>query len=157
MEKKKLILLIGIIAFIVALITISVVYYNIKGNNEELMDEAVKIGITKVTSDTYEEEVLKSDKIVLVDFYENMCPPCTSMIPTLINISKSSEDIKVVMINVSDEENKKLIDKYEIRSTPTLYIVKDGEKQKEYIGATGEETLMSTINELMENKDEKKN
>ncbi len=153
--KKKIGLIIGIVVFVGALVTLTIVYNKGTGNQEELVEEAVKLGIVKVNDDNFEEEVLNSDKIVVLDFYENMCPPCTSMIPTIINISKSSEDVKVVMINMSDDNTSKLTKKYEVSASPTIVILKDGEVKETFVGATSEEKIMAVINKQMESKDEK--
>ncbi len=153
--KKKIGLIIGIVLFVGALITITVVYNQDNGNQEELEEEAANVGIIRVNDDNYEEEVLNTDKIVVLDFYENMCPPCTSMIPTIINISKSSDDVKVVMINMSEDDTAKLTKMYEVSASPTIIILKDGETKDGFVGATSEEKIMASINKLRENKDEK--
>ncbi len=153
--KKKIGLIIGIVLFIGALVTVAIVYNKDSGNQEELVEEAVNLGIVKVTDENYEEEVLNTDKIVVMDFYENMCPPCTSMIPTIINISKSSDKVKVVMINMSDDNTKKLTKEYEVSASPTIIVLKDGKIKKGFVGATSEENIMAVINEQMENENEK--
>ncbi len=153
--KKKIGLIIGIILFVGGLITITIVYNSGNGNQEELEEEAANVGIIRVNDDNFEEEVLKSDKIVVMDFYENMCPPCTSMIPTIINISKSGEDVKVVMINMSEDNTLKLTKKYEVSASPTIVILKDGETKGGFVGVTSEETIMDVIEKQRENKNEK--
>lgn len=153
--KKKIGLIIGIVVFVGVLVTITIVYNSGSGNQEELVEEAVDLGIIKVNDENYEEEVLNSDKVVVLDFYENMCPPCTSMIPTIINISKSSDDVKVVMINMSDDNTSELIKKYEVNASPTIIIVKDGKMKDTFVGATSEKNIMDVINKEMENKNEK--
>ncbi len=154
--KKKIGLIIGIVLFVGTLITITIIYNRGTGNQEELVKEATNLGIVKVTDENYEEEVLNSDKIVVMDFYENMCPPCTSMIPTIINISKSSDDVKVVMINMSDDNTSNLIKTYEVNASPTIVIVKDGKIKGGFVGATSEENIMSVVKKQMENKNEEK-
>ncbi len=153
--KKKIGLIIGIVLFVGAMITITIVYYSNDGSQEELVEEAINLGIIKVTDENYEEEILNTDKIVVLDFYENMCPPCTSMIPTIINISKSSDDVKVVMINLSDSNTTKLAEKYQVSASPTIIILKDGEVIDGFVGATSEENIMSVINKQMDGKNEK--
>lgn len=153
--KKKIGVIIGVVLFIGAMIAITVVYYSKNGDQEELVEEAVNLGIIKVTDENYEEEVLNTDKIVVLDFYENMCPPCTSMIPTIINISKSSDDVKVVMINLSDSNTSKLSEKYQVSASPTIVILKNGKVIEGFVGATSEENIMSVINKQLESKNEK--
>jgi len=153
--KKKIGLIIGIVLFVGVLITITIVYNRGNGNQEELVEEAVNLGIVKVTDENFEEEVLNSDKIVVMDFYENLCPPCTSMIPTIINISKSSDNVKVVMINMSDDNTKKVTKEYEVSASPTIIILKDGKVKDGFVGATSEEKIMAAIEKQMENENEK--
>lgn len=153
--KKKIGLIIGIIVFIGAMVGITIGYYKTNGNEEELIEEAIDLGIIKVTDENFEEEVLKSDKLVVIDFYENMCPPCTSMIPTIINISKSSEEVKVVMINLSDSNTTKTSEKYGVSASPTIIIIKDGEVIDGFVGATSEDKIMAVINKELESKNEK--
>lgn len=152
--NKKVGLIIGIVAFIVAMVGITFFYYKSSGDQEKLVEEAVSLGIIKVTDDNFEEEVLNSDKIVVLDFYENMCPPCTSMIPTIINISKSSDDVKVVMINLSDSNTSKLAEKYQVNASPTIIIIKDGKVIDGFVGATSEKNIMSVIEKQLESKNE---
>ena len=152
--KKKIGLIMGIVLFIGVFLTITIVYNRGNGNQEELEEEAANVGIIRVTDDNYEEEVLNTDKIVVMDFYENLCPPCTSMIPTIINISKSSDEVKVVMINMSEGNTSKLIKMYGVNASPTIIIVKDGEVKDGFVGATSEENIMSVIRKQMENKNE---
>ena len=77
------------------------------------------------------------------------------MIPTIINISKSSEDVKVVMINMSDDNTSGLTKKYEVSASPTIVILKNGDVKETFVGATSEEKIMSVIYKQMESKDEK--
>ena len=149
--KKKVFLILGIILFVGGLTTITLVYYSNSKSNEELEEEVADLGIVKVSDDNYEEEVLKSDKIVVVDFYENMCPPCNL---TIINIAKSSDLVKVVMVNISDSNTSELTKKYEVSATPTIFVVNDGKVEDQFLGATSEEVLMESINKQLESKNE---
>ena len=152
--KKKIGLIIGIIVFIGTLVTITLVYNHSNGNEEKLYEEVADLGIIKVNDNNFEEEVLNSDKIVVMDFYENMCPPCTSMIPTIINISKSSDDVKVVMINMSDNNTSNLIKTYGVNASPTIVMLRDGEVKEGFVGATSEENIMAVIKKQLEFKNE---
>lgn len=146
MKKKKIILIVGIILFVVALGTISTVYYHgLTSNKEELEEEATDVGIIKVNDKNFDNEVLKSDKPVILEFTSNLCLPCISMLPTLINIAKNNEDIKVATTNTSDENSTTIIKKYEINATPTIIVFKDGKILNTYTGATNEETLMKGL------------
>lgn len=142
--KKKIMVIVEIVVFIAILGGITFFYY-FGGKDKINEEEASKVGIIKVNDDNFEEEVLKSDKVVVLEFSSNMCPPCLTMVPTLIDIAKNNDDIKVVTLNTSDDDAKKTAEKYEIEATPTIMILKDGEVVKTFIGATNEDTIMAEI------------
>lgn len=142
--KKKIMVIVEIVVFIAILGGITFFYY-FGGKDKMNEEEASKVGIIKVNDDNFEEEVLKSDKVVVLEFSSNMCPPCLTMVPTLIDIAKNNDDIKVVTLNTSDDDAKKTAEKYEIEATPTIMILKDGEVVKTFIGATNEDTIMAEI------------
>ena len=144
MDKKKITVIVEIIVFIAVLGGITFFYY-FGGKDKASEEEASKVGIIKVNDDNFEEEVLQSDKPVVLEFSSNMCPPCLTMVPTLINIAKNNEDIKVVTLNTSDDDAKKTAEKYQVDATPTIMIIKDGEILKTFIGATNEDTIMAEI------------
>lgn len=144
MDKKKIALIIEIILFIGALCAITGFYYF--GGNKTKSDETYQdVGIIKINDDNFEEEVLKSDKPVILEFSSNSCPPCLTMIPTMINIAKNHQDIKVCDVNVSEEKASKITKKYNIEAYPTIYIIKNGEVIKTFVGATSEENILKEI------------
>lgn len=77
-----------------------------------------------VTKETFHEEVILSDKPVLVDFWAPWCGPCRMVSPLVDEIAEERDDIKVVKINV-DEEGQ-LAQEYKIASIPTLMVIKGG-------------------------------
>ena len=90
--------------------------------------------VTKVDEANFEAEVLKSDKIVLIDFYADWCGPCKAMTPALEEFAKDNADkIKVVKINVDD--NRNLAAAFQVRSIPTLVTMKDGQALVGTVGA----------------------
>ena len=102
-----------------------------------------------LTDANFEAEVLKADKPVLVDFWAPWCGPCRMMAPILDQISeKMAGKLKVVKVNVEDQANVALAQKYEIRSIPNMKLFRAGEVAKEFIGLRSEEVLMAEIGEL---------
>jgi thioredoxin 1 len=94
--------------------------------------------------DNFEEEVLKSDKPVLVDFWAPWCGPCQMMTPIIEDLSKDVEGkAKVGKINI--DENSKIAQKYGIMSIPTLIIFKDGEILKQMAGIQSKESLQEEL------------
>jgi len=141
-NKTKLIIEISL--FVLALAGITFWYYF--GGNETLDEEDMReVGIVHVSDANFKEVVLDSDKPVIVEFFSNSCPPCLTMVPTMINIAKNNEDIKVVSINASEKESEETVTKYSIQAYPTILIIKNGEVVKRFVGATNEETIMREI------------
>lgn len=77
-----------------------------------------------VTENNFEQEVLKSDKLVLLDFWAPWCGPCQSLAPSIKEIAEEHPEIKVAKINVDTETA--LSNKYNILGIPTLVLIKDG-------------------------------
>ncbi len=98
--------------------------------------------------DNFEEEVLKSDKPVLVDFWAPWCGPCQAMGPVIEEISKEFEDkVKVVKVNV--DNSPQFAQKYGIMSIPALIIFKNGEIYKQLEpGVHSKEKITEELNNL---------
>ena len=88
---------------------------------------------TDVTTSTFEQEVLQSDKPVIVDFWAEWCGPCHAVAPVLDRIAEEHDDIKLVKVNIDDEQQ--LAMRYGIASIPTIVLFKDGEPAAAAIGA----------------------
>ncbi|MCM1052944.1 MAG: thioredoxin family protein [Ruminococcus sp.] len=144
MDKNKIKLIIEIVLFIGVFSLITFAYY-FSGNDIPEEEIESEVGIVKINDDNFEEEVLKSDKPVVLEFFSNSCPPCLTMIPTMINIAKNNEDIKVATINNSESNTSKVSETYGIEAFPTIIIFKNGEVAKVFVGATSEETIMSIL------------
>ncbi len=86
----------------------------------------------KITKDNFENEVLKSDKPVLIDFYADWCGPCRMVAPIVAEISDEREDVKVGKINV-DEESE-LANRFGVMSIPMLVVMKDGKIASQAVG-----------------------
>jgi thioredoxin 1 len=87
-----------------------------------------------VTGATFEQEVLKSDKAVIVDFWAEWCGPCHAVSPVLDKIAEERpEELKLVKVNIDEEQE--LAIRYGIQSIPTILLFKDGEPAAAAIGA----------------------
>lgn len=95
--------------------------------------------VLKITEENFEEEVLKSDKTVLLDFFADWCGPCKMQSPIIDEIAEARQDIKVGKINV--DENQALAEKYHVMSIPTLLIIKNGEVSEQFVGLTAKEQI----------------
>ena len=112
-------------------------------NNKINNEEESKMEVLKVTSVNFEEEVLKSEKTVLVDFYADWCGPCKMLSPVVEAIASENEDIKVVKVNVDDEQD--LAIKYQVMSIPTLVVIKNGEVVNKSVGLVSKSQVLDLV------------
>jgi len=100
--------------------------------------------ISAVSDDTFEEEVIKSELPVLVDFWAAWCAPCQMIAPAVEKIAQDYNGrLKVVKLNV--DENMKATVKYSVRSIPTLLLFKQGEIKETVVGALPQDKIISII------------
>jgi thioredoxin 1 len=97
-----------------------------------------------VTDATFEDEVLKSEETILVDFWAEWCGPCRAVSPILDQIaSEHSDKIKIVKLNV--DENPQTAAKYQITSIPAMKVYRGGEVVKTVIGAKPKPALEADL------------
>ncbi len=103
------------------------------------------MGATRtVTDDTFDTEVLKSDKPVVVDYWAEWCGPCRMVAPVLEEIATEHADkINVVKINI--DENPLVAQRYAILQIPTLNVFSGGEVVKQVIGAKPKSALLREL------------
>lgn len=101
-----------------------------------------------LTDQNFEEEVLKSDRPVLVDFWSPTCPPCLMLGPIIEEIAEEFEGkAKIGKLNVY--ENPETAQAYQITSIPTIMIFKDGEIKSTTIGLRPKEVIVDQLNSLL--------
>lgn len=99
--------------------------------------------ILDVTRENFEEEVLKADRKVLVDFYADWCGPCKMLAPIVEEVASEHEDLKVVRINIDNEESIAM--DYQIMSIPTLVLIKDCKEVDRVIGYVQKKVIETMI------------
>ena len=97
-----------------------------------------------VTEATFEEEVLKSETPVLVDFWAEWCGPCHAVAPVLDKIvEERGDELKLVKVNIDEEQA--LSQRYGVMSIPTMILFKDGEPAAAAVGAQPKSALERTL------------
>jgi thioredoxin 1 len=103
------------------------------------------VSILNIGDSQFETEVLKSDKLVLLDFWAEWCGPCKALGPKLEEIAgELGEKVKIVKINI--DENKETAQKYGIRSIPTMILFKDGKDKEMLTGNLPKDDIVNKIN-----------
>ena len=106
------------------------------------------MSVKSIKEDAFEEEVVKSELPVLIDFWAEWCGPCKEVSPILEEIStEMSDSIKIVKVNI--DENPNIPSQYGVQSIPTLIIFKKGEVVATKIGMSSKNELLSWINTLI--------
>ena len=99
--------------------------------------------VLTITEENFEEEVLNSQKTVLLDFYADWCMPCKMQSPIIDKIAEEIENLKVGKVNV--DENQNLAEKYGIMSIPTLLIIKNGKIANQFVGVTSKDKIIENL------------
>ena len=150
--SKKIVWFI-IFALLVVGIIIASIFINkkteeyIQGSNSQNIinenEEEDSMNVLKVTDDTFEQEVLKSNIPVLIDFYADWCGPCKMLSPIVDEVAAENDDIKVVKVNVDEAQNTAI--KYQIMSIPTLVVIKNGNEVNRSVGVIDKDEIINMV------------
>lgn len=99
--------------------------------------------VIKLTKENFEEEVKKSDKPILVDFYADWCGQCQMQGPIVEKLAKENDSFKVGKVNV--DEQQELAMEYGVMSIPTLMVVKNGEITYKETGVLQENAILDLM------------
>ncbi len=101
------------------------------------------MAVLTVTRDNFEEEVVRSDRPVLVDFNAGWCGPCKVLKPIIEELSEECTDVKFVSIDIDDEDE--LAEDYDVTSIPCLVLVKGGEEVARSIGLKSKDAIAEML------------
>ena len=102
--------------------------------------------VVEFTDENFDEEVLKSDRPVLVDFWAEWCMPCRMLAPTIDALADDYQD-RVKVGKLDTDSNRDTAMKYKIVSIPTVILFKDGEPVKEFVGMHSKEDFEKVLDE----------
>ncbi len=102
--------------------------------------------VKEINEAQFDQEVLKSDLPVLVDFWAPWCGPCKMLGPVLEEVATAKEgSLKIVKVNV--DENQELAQKYEVMGIPAMFLIKDGKVIDNYTGAMNKQALTEKLDQ----------
>ena len=96
-----------------------------------------------VNHHNFHNEVINSDRKVLLDFWAPWCGPCRMVLPIIEEIAEENEDIKVVKINV--DENPELAGRFGVMTIPTLMVMENGQLLKQARGARPKQAILNML------------
>ena len=105
--------------------------------------EACQKATVKLTKNNFEQEVIKSDVPVLIDFWASWCGPCRMISPVIEEIAQEVTDKKVCKVNIDEEPE--LAQAFSVMSIPTLVVVKNGKVVNQAVGARPKEEIMRLL------------
>ena len=97
-----------------------------------------------ITKDTFQKEVLESDKPVIVDFWATWCGPCRMLGPIVSELAEEHPEIKVCKVNVDDEPDR--AQQFNVMSIPFIATFKNGQLYKSSVGVQPKEALLGLLN-----------
>ena len=104
--------------------------------------------VANITDETFQTEVLESDKVTLVDFWAEWCQPCKIVGPIVEEFGEEYKD-KVKVVKMDVDANSDTPGKYNILSIPTLIFFKNGQPEKTVVGVQSKEQLKKAADELL--------
>ena len=101
------------------------------------------MSVLTITRENFQEEVMKSEKPVLLDFWASWCGPCRMVSPTVDEIAEEMPDIKVGKVNV--DEQQELASAFNVMSIPTLIVMENGKVVDQAVGVRPKRQIVSML------------
>lgn len=105
--------------------------------------------LIEVNDGNFEEQVLKADKVAVVDFSAEWCPPCKILDPIIKEVAAAVGD-RAVVAHLDVDESRLTSQKYGVLSVPTMVFFKDGQEQARLVGVNQKDAIIAKIDELNE-------
>lgn len=102
------------------------------------------MAVITVTKENFEQEILHSDKPVLLDFWAAWCGPCRMVSPLVDAIAEENPDIRVGKVNIDEQEE--LAAAFQVSSIPSLFVIKEGKITNQAVGALPKEQILALLN-----------
>ena len=104
--------------------------------------------VHEITDSNFQNEVLDSDKPVLLDFWAEWCQPCRMLSPTIDQLATEYQG-KAKVGKVDTDSNREISVKYGIQAIPTVLLFKNGQVQKKFVGLTSKDQFKSALDQLV--------
>jgi thioredoxin 1 len=105
--------------------------------------------VAAIRSTDFEQEVVKSDKLVIADFWAEWCGPCKMLMPAVEEIAQIyANEVKVAKVN--SDENKRVSEQFNVRGLPTLIVLRDGVEQERILGVTSKTRIAAVLDKYLE-------
>jgi thioredoxin len=104
--------------------------------------------MNEVTDQSFEQDVLKSDKPVLVDFWAEWCHPCKMLTPVVTEVAQKYEG-KAIVVKLNVDDNNQTAQRYGIKGIPTLILFNGGNEAERVVGATSKDNISRMIDRAL--------
>ena len=102
------------------------------------------MAVTVITKENFEQEVMKSDKPVLIDFWAGWCSPCRMLSPVVDEIAEETTTAKICKVNVDEEPE--LAAQFKVMSIPMLAVIKEGKVVNTSVGVKPKAAILKLLN-----------